>query len=131
MRDYDYIKRTKGQEAADAFLAHKSGKKDSTKELTIKDINTARDTLTETVENFDQLPAKEQFRQAKLFASSKEVPEVETYEEPSTGAIGSLFGMSDTKYRIKGSQPEAKKEDNKTPKEKEKKPKRAWEKYNY
>lgn len=132
MKDYNYIKKTKGQEAADRYLNSKSGGVDaSQKEPTMKDITTAKDTLAETVENFDQLPAKEQFKQATLFAKSKNLPEVETYEEPSTGAIGSLFGMNDTKYRIKGSQPEAKKQDNKTPKEKEKKPKRAWEKYNY
>lgn len=131
MKNYNYILETQGEEAAQRYLKSKSGGlDDKSKEPTIKDINTAKDTLAENVENFDQLPAAEQFTQATLFAKNKQLPQVESYDEKDTGGLGGFFGTSTTKYRVAGSKPEVKKEDNNTPKQ-PKKSKGGWDKYNY
>lgn len=133
MKNYDYIKRTKGQEAADRYMKAQSGglaADEKAEQPSFKDIESATEALINNVEGFDQLPKQEQYRQATLFAKDRsQMPEVETYEEPSTGFFGSLFGSKDTKYRVKGSNPEAKKEDNKEkPKPKNK---GGWANYDY
>lgn len=135
MKEYQWLADNYGQEYADDFANKKARgtqKKEEEKEPSIKDINSAKTVLVETVDNFDQLPATEQYEQSKLFAKKKQLPTVEAYEAPSTGMIGGLFGMKDTKYRAAGSKSEAKTGDNNTPKkEASSKPKKAWEKFNY
>lgn len=120
--EYNHILQTRGEDAAKAWQDKRiKGKGTADKDPTVKEIDESIAIIGSQLEGFDELKPQDQWKAAKLFAKTGDLPDIETYEEK-----GMLFGTN-TKYRLKGSQAAA-------PKAKENKPatsgKKSWKDYN-